>query len=204
MNSFSRASSSPDPRFGLVALTLLCLALAGCGPRPLTQSDDGPFAPGMSGDIAEAVDGLIVGHRLMAAGHFELALKAYYRAGAEQGLTADVLSAIGSANLRLGRLNQAERVLRKAVEEDPDFPASWNNLGVVLMERGKTAEAAEVFRTAFALDNGASDEIKRNLSLALAKRGDLAYTVENASEFDLVRRGNGRYLLLETPKSSEQ
>jgi hypothetical protein len=36
----------------------------------------------------------------MAAGEYELALKAYLRAAAEHGLNVDTLSAIGSANLR--------------------------------------------------------------------------------------------------------
>ena len=43
----------------------------------------------------------------MEAGEYELALKAYYRAGSEIGINSDVLSAIGSADLKLGRLNQA-------------------------------------------------------------------------------------------------
>lgn len=184
---------------GRVAALLICLTLAACGPKPLTSAGDSPFAPGLSPDPAETVDGLTVGHRLMAAGEYELALKAYLRAGSEQGLTPDVLSALGSANLRLGRLNQAEAQLRSAVAADPDFPAGWNNLGVVLMEQGNTAEAAKVFQTAFALDNGASDEIRDNLRLALANRRETAYTVEKSSEFDLVRRGSGRYLLLATP-----
>ena len=71
----------------------------------------------------EAVDGLLVGHRLMEAGEYELALKAYYRAAAEQGINVDVLSAIGSANLALGRLGQAETLLRRAVEAGPDLRA---------------------------------------------------------------------------------
>ena len=82
-------------------------------------------------------DGLIVGHRLMEAGEYELALKAYLRAASEDGVNADVLSAIGSANLKLGRLGQAEQILRRALEMDPTFVPALNNLGVVLMERGQ-------------------------------------------------------------------
>ena len=46
---------------------------------------------------------MTVGHRLMAAGEPELALKAYLRGAGEVGINADVLSSIGSANLALGR-----------------------------------------------------------------------------------------------------
>lgn len=154
-----------------------------------------PYAPGdAAGD--DLVDGLIVGHRLMAAEEYELALKAYYRGAAEHGLTVDVLSAIGSANLKLGRLGQAETVLRKATKVDQTFVPAWNNLGVVLMEQGKVAEASLVFKTAFALDSGRSDEIRKNLRLALAKLDNAAYDPVQEDKFSLVRRGASEYLLL--------
>jgi Flp pilus assembly protein TadD len=144
-----------------------------------------------------AVDGLTVGHRLMEAGEHELALKAYYRAAAERGADADVLSAIGSANLRLGRLGQAEQMLRRALEIDPGFVPALNNLGVVLIERGEPAEAMRVFQRAFALDSGNSDSIRENLRLAIARTENRGILPQNDNEtFSLVRRGPGQYLLL--------
>ncbi|RMD89662.1 MAG: tetratricopeptide repeat protein, partial [Alphaproteobacteria bacterium] len=131
-------------------------------------------------------------------------LDAYTRAAAEHGLTADVLSALGSANLRLGRLDQAERLLRRAVERDPDFAAAWNNLGVVLMEKGEAAEAVRVFEIAFSLDGGRSEEIRNNLKRALAKRDRTDYDGPNNNSFELVRRGNGRFVLLATPGSGDE
>lgn len=180
---------------GPIALGLLLITLAACTPGGLNRSSDGVFAPGVTG--SGNVDGLIVGHRLMAAGEFELALKAYNRAAAQQGLNVDTMSAIGSANLNLGRLGQAERWLRRAVEEDPSFPPAWNNLGVILMEKGETAEASEVFRRAFAADNGNSDEIRDNLLLALANLENRDNTVvEDNQNFNLIRRGAGDYVLM--------
>ena len=144
-----------------------------------------------------SVDGLIVGHRLLAAGEAEMALKAYYRAAAEQGVNADVLSAVGSANLKLGRLGQADQMLRRALEMDPDFVPALNNLGVVLMEKGETGEARRVFQRAFALDSGKSDSIRENLRLAIAQSENRSYDPEaEANSFALVRRGQGEYLLL--------
>ena len=134
----------------------------------------------------------------MAAGEYELALEAYVRAAIEQGQTVDVLSAVGSANLRLGRLGQAERQLRDAIELDETFVPAWNNLGVVLMERGEHAEAAQVFRRAFALDSGRSAQIRDNLRVALAKTADPDYS-EPQTQFALVRRGRGDFLLLGSP-----
>jgi len=174
--------------------------LAACQPTGgLGPVRHGPPPPPGTPKVTEAVDGLIVGHRLMAAGEYELALQAYYRAAAEHGLTLDVLSALGSANLRLGRLGQAETLLRAAIEEDAEFVPAWNNLGVVLMETGRIAEARRVFRTAFALDSGATEQIRQNLRLAIAKSEKSAYTGENKNNFKLVRRGGGKYLLLSAP-----
>ncbi len=162
----------------------------------LGASDGSPFAPSGTDARGTEVDPLLVGHRLMEAGEAELALRAYYRAGSEIGLTADVLSAIGSANLRLGRLGQAEKTLRQALKADQTSVPAWNNLGVVLMEKGQVAEASRVFRTAYALDSGQSDDIRENLRLALAQIKNPEYEDPNEKKFSLVRRGNGEYLLL--------
>nr|WP_322894917.1 MULTISPECIES: tetratricopeptide repeat protein [unclassified Yoonia] len=171
----------------------MALCLLGCGGAGLNRSD-GPFAPGVAG--MSQLDGLVVGHRLMAGGEYELALKAYHRAAAQQGLNVDTMSAIGSANLNLGRLGQAETWLRRAVEEDPTFPPAWNNLGVVLMEKGQMAEASEVFRRAFAADNGNSDEIRENLRLSLASLNDSGDDIPRENQtFHLIRRGAGDFAL---------
>ncbi len=147
----------------------------------------------------EAVDGLTVGHRLMEAGEPELALKAYLRAAGEQGINADVLSAIGSANLALGRLGQSEQILRRALEMDPNFVPALNNLGVVLMEKGQSGEARAIFQQAFALDSGETDSIRENLMLAIARSESSVYDPLQEEEnggFRLVRQEKGRYVLL--------
>lgn len=178
------------------ALLLAAGLLAACQTGGQRVSENSPFPPAGPVRGEDSVDGLIVGHRLMAAGEYELALKAYFRAAGDQGMTVDVLSALGSANLHLGRLGQSERLLRRAVKEDETFVPAWNNLGVVLMEQGKYAEAARVFRLAFALDSGQTDAIRENLRRALAKIETPSYDPTNKGEFSLVRRGNGQYLLL--------
>jgi Flp pilus assembly protein TadD len=180
-------------RLAIVAASLL--ALAGCAgePRP-----EGPYAPPID-PAGEAVDGLVVGHRLMEAGEHELALEAFRRAAAQEGLTAETLSALGTANIGLGRLNQAEDLLRRATDTGEAWPEVWNNLGVVLMERGKTAEAAQIFRKAYALDNGQSDAIRDNLRLALDKLEKTAYDRRSEQDYKLVRRGSSEYLIRRVP-----
>jgi len=177
----------------LLPALALSLTLTGCG---LTGGGISGSAPGLDAR-GQAVDGLTVGHRLQEAGEHELALKSYYRAAAQQGATADVLSAIGSANLSLGRLGQAEQILRRALEQEPDFVPALNNLGVVLMEKGETGEAARTFQKAFALDSGKTDAIRENLRLALARSGPDSYSdPEEAKGFALLRQGQGNYLLV--------
>ena len=184
-----------------VGTLVIFSGLTACQSTPDRLQNDrvGILAPKGTETITDEVDGLIVGHRLMSAGEYELALRAYTRGAAEHGLNADVLSALGSANLRLGRLQQAQVLLKSAVEKDPKHVPAWNNLGVVLMELGEEGEARRVFRNAYALDNGNSDEIRENLRLAIARTEKAAYADDNEDKFELVRRGDGRYLLLPTP-----
>jgi tetratricopeptide (TPR) repeat protein len=183
-------------------LAAAALALTACG----DTGGLGPFGAAKLGERntpfgadarGEAVDGLLVGHRLMAAGQHDLALKAYLRAAAEDGITVDTLSALGSANLALGRLGQAEQLLRRAIEEDPNFVPALNNLGVVLMERGKVGEARVVFQQAFAADSGQSDSIRENLRLAIARSEAAVYDEDvEVGTFSLMRRDQGQYVLL--------
>ena len=183
----------------IATATLTLIGLAACTPGGFSPSGDQVYAPGVK-PRAEAVDGLVVGHRLMEAKEYELALDAYVRAAGTHGLTVDVLSALGSANLGLGRLNQAEKQLRRAIESDEAIPETWNNLGIVLMEKGETAEAVEVLRRAYALDNGESDAIRDNLRLALAKMENSAYDeAQEEQDYKLVRRGTSEYLIRQIP-----
>ena len=186
-------------RSGAPGIAVLCLtfSLAACSTGGISASGNGPFAPGV--DLSgEAVSGLEVGHRLIAAGEYELAIRAFNRAALEQGIDAEILSGLGTANLGLGRLGQAETLLRRAVKEDESQPEVWNNLGVVLMETGKTAEAEQIFRKAYALDNGQSDAIRDNLRLSLAKSRDSVIKDTDTNNYKLVRRGTSDFLIRPT------
>lgn len=129
----------------------------------------------------------------MASGEYELALKAYLRAAADDGMTSDVLASIGSANLALGRLNQAEQLLRRAVEVDPENVPALNNLGVVLMNEDKPGEARIYFQRAYAADSGATDSIRENLRLAIAQSEGSVYSspAEGNSPTAVLREPGG-------------
>jgi len=179
----------------LTMIGLVC-ALAACESSGGLANHEGVAPPRGTRSVTEAVDGLIVGHRLMAANEYQLALDSYNRAAAKHGLTVDVLSAIGSANMRLGRLNQAEKFLLRAVEKDPRFVPAWNNLGVTQINSGQYIKARGSFQRAFALDNGDSEEIRQNLILAIQLAEAASAEIPENYNFLLVRRGDGRYLLL--------
>jgi Flp pilus assembly protein TadD len=179
-------------------LIAVILGSAACTPGGLSAPKGGPYAPGV--DLRKpAVDGVEVGHRLMQAGQFELALDAFTRAALEQGLTPEIMTAMGTANLGLGRLGQSEELLRRAVVAEPEWPEALNNLGVVLMEQDNIPEAVQIFRKAYALDNGQSDSIRDNLRIALAKSENPDNNSGQNQEYKLVRRGSSDFLIRQTP-----
>ncbi|WP_234995306.1 tetratricopeptide repeat protein [Ruegeria meonggei] len=156
-------------------------------------------APGLDpkGSAANEIE---VGNRLMQAGEYELALKSFARAALDQGMTPQILTSMGTANLGLRRLGQAEDLLRRAVKDDPNWPAPWNNLGVLLVEIGEYPEAAQVFKRAYALDNGESDAIRDNLRLALAKMDNpVNIAPEEQEEYELEQLGDGQFRLRKLP-----
>ena len=177
----------------IAALGLLSACDEGAKPLDETAS----AAPGLDTRGTNA-DPMLVGQRLMDAGEHELAMRAFYRAAATEGLSARVLTSLGTAQLALGRLGQAEKTLRDATVTDPTYVPAWNNLGAVLVEQGNWGEAVRVLETAFALDSGESAEIQQNLTLALANFEARGYSEPEDAEFDLLLRGQGDYLLMST------
>jgi tetratricopeptide (TPR) repeat protein len=179
----------------IAAFGLLLACDNGAGPL----SSGAAKAPGIDAS-KEQQDPMLVGQRLLQAGELELALRAFYRAAAIEGLSARVLTSIGTTQLSLGRLGQAEDTLRQAIEADATYVPAWNNLGAVLIEQGQWGEAVRVLETAFALDSGESAEIQQNLQLALANFNAKSYPETEEPDFDLLRRGAGDYLLMSTEK----
>ncbi len=172
----------------------LSLSLSACG-QDITGRGavaDGPLAaPGVARG-ADVVDPLIVGDRLLAAGEAELALDSYIRAAAgPRGATSDVRVAMAQANISLGRLGQAERMLREVVAEEPRNAPALNNLGVTLLELGEFGEAHLMFKSAFALQP--SPEILGNLRVSAARLEGDVYTEPQDEPFTLTRRNNGVY-----------
>lgn len=178
---------------------ILCsvMALGGCAQLGQNSVKGTAYAPGV--DIRkEGVDAAVVGNRLLANKQYQLALDAYTRAALKHGFTGEIYAGLGASNYGLGRLGQAEKQLRKAVAYPDAPPEAWNNLGLVLLDRGEIPEAIEILRRAFALSNGENDEIRENLRLALAMQGKTVYDSELEQELGLVRSGKNKYQLRQT------
>ncbi len=107
----------------------------------------GWFSAGMTGQYVAAILRQASFPIGVGAGNFGGPLTI---AGFERGLPAtperDLLLAV--AYQQDGQLDKAESLYRKL----PQFAESWNNLGVILKEAGKDAEAKSAFEKALALD----------------------------------------------------
>ena len=105
-------------------LTIFAIALTGLAACDSTGGLSAPeeqvMAPGIDLEAladAEGASNIEVGHRLISAGEYELAIRSFNRAALERGtLDAEILSGLGTANLGLGRLGEAEKLLERAVE----------------------------------------------------------------------------------------
>lgn len=91
------------------------------------------------------------GHACLALRRFRDAAGHYERAR-DLGQFGPVLgNNLGICLLELGRLEEAERLLRDVVGGHPEFADAWNNLGAVLHGAGRQEEAEGCVRRALAL-----------------------------------------------------
>ena len=191
-----------------IPFALILIGLAACdstgGLSAPENEEEQVMAPGVDFEAlanAEGVSNIDVGHRLLAAGEFELAIRSFNRAALDRGtLDAEILSGLGTANLGLGRLGEAEKLLERAVEQPDAQPVDYNNYAVLLMEKGQTSEAVAYFERGFALSNGENIAIRDNLRLALAKsENSVTPEQQEKSDYKLVRRGSSDFVIRPTP-----
>ncbi|MEM8786632.1 MAG: tetratricopeptide repeat protein [Pseudomonadota bacterium] len=185
---------------GAIGSLVCVLALAACDREAGRLFDADPTSANRAAGFVEGFDALKLGHQLSRVGEDEAALEAYYQAAVQHGFTPEILTAIGNASLRLGRVNQAERVLRQSLDQNDQLPSTWNALGIALHTKGQMGEAREAFRVAYALDSGASPEIQANLQKLDEDLDQPLAEAPEETEFKLVRHGNGKYLLVENPQ----
>ena len=73
---------------------------------------------------------------------------------------ADLLCALGNAELGLGNHTAAETAYRKCVCVQPKYAAAWTNIGVILAQQGRQEEALQYHQKSLELDN--SDAVAWN------------------------------------------
>ena len=112
--------------------------------------------------------------------------------GSEPGRISDAVLLVSEAQ-RLedrGRVDDAINKYREAIQTYREFPAAWNNLGVLLMAEGRLLEAAECF--AVASDQAPQDpRPPYNLGLTWDRAG---YPADAAEHYTRALRRDGRYL----------
>jgi Flp pilus assembly protein TadD len=84
---------------------------------------------------------------------------------AREAHAADALFQLALYEMRRGSLDYAEPVLRRALADEPNDAALWNNLGVLLARTGRLDEAADAF--ACAVDLNPYDDATANLEQIL-------------------------------------
>src|SRR5437867_7250746 len=62
-----------------------------------------------------------------------------------------LMNELGNRLLAIGRRQEAEEWFEKAVDQDEDFAAAWNNLGVVRWTLGRPSSAESAYREALGI-----------------------------------------------------
>jgi Flp pilus assembly protein TadD len=92
-----------------------------------------------------------------------------------------------------GKLPEAEKLLREAVNADPMFGPARNNLGLVYYETGRLYEAAWEFENAVRL-LPYQPEPRNNLGLVLEKAGKLTNAAESYAKARELEPDNPEYI----------
>lgn len=85
-------------------------------------------------------------------GRMPEALRCYGQAFRNDERSAQVLARLAQGYLTLGRGEEAEKLTRRFVEQNPKNAAGWNTYGYVLKVRGRVPEAIAAHETAVKLD----------------------------------------------------
>jgi glycosyltransferase involved in cell wall biosynthesis len=94
---------------------------------------------------------------------------------------AKALEDLGAQYIELGNIDNAEKVLKQAIEIDSNRCGAWFNLGVVYAKRGQWIEALEPFVRAIELNPKDADS-RYNCGLVLEKIGQTDAAIEQHSE----------------------
>ena len=92
-----------------------------------------------------------VAELLLQEGDAVEAIHLLERAGALSSADPTLLNGLAVAYGRVSRFEEAETLLRRAIENDEDLPLTWLNLGVCLQAQGRNSDATVAYRQALRL-----------------------------------------------------
>lgn len=99
------------------------------------------------------------------------AVDAMTRANEINPTRLDNLDNLGTAEMQLGRMDEAEKAFHAVVLQDNHDAAAWNGLGLIEIQRGDAATAHQDFEKAIAADSNAVEPLL-NLGLLYKNAGD--------------------------------
>jgi tetratricopeptide (TPR) repeat protein len=141
---------------GLVALALVLQGIALYGNRHLVTPYTQAQRAFRNGEFAQA--------RAILEQH----IAEQSRAG--KTVNADVYVLLGNALRNLAELDESERVLRRIVEQQPDYGFALYGLGRTLLVKGEYAEAAQIIKKSLLL--GAPKAVSFEMGYATLESGD--------------------------------
>jgi protein O-GlcNAc transferase len=110
-----------------------------------------------------------VGGLSYESGNYEVAADLYASSHALNADQPEVLFRLGVSLWFREKWSSSIPLFEKYVELVPNDPKGWNNLGVVLREKGEVKRALECYNRALQLD-GSLEVVKRNLGTAKEKQ----------------------------------
>ncbi len=108
------------------------------------------------------------GMAMMTLKNYPVALELFQEAADDKRYRANAYQASAFAAFGLKKMDDAEKYLRKALDENPNLVDSHNLLGVVLNTQNKPQEALEEFKTAVRLSSGSPD-VFNNIGISYLK-----------------------------------
>ena len=104
------------------------------------------------------------------------AVQAMSRANQINPTRLDNLRNLGTAELQLGRVDDAERAFKAITLQNDHYSAAWNGLGLVAIQRGDAATALQDFQKAVATGPNEAEPLL-NLGLLYKKTGNNARAI---------------------------
>ncbi|MCB1069054.1 MAG: tetratricopeptide repeat protein, partial [Kiritimatiellae bacterium] len=146
-----------------------------------------------------ALGNYIMGTIQYAEGNLEMAISSY-RASLEAQRSTEALNDLAWVLARKGEYDEAEVMIREAVERSDRSAPSWDTFGVILMAQDKLAEAEDAFLKALALRPDAA-ATTLHLAMLKEKQGSLEEALRlteaiqtRLSELSLPLQGDFREL----------